>query len=359
MPRWPFQSDDPTVDYVARVVTTPLAGTLRHRGKLFVRLNNPVDPGIAESIMDRVAGAFSALLRDLPDPRLAAGQEPLIVEKLLRRLPLRDIDARSVELSASHFTGESSAPGAPSSGPPRRRPSSTPPPPIPQGSVGLPSGTARRTPAPPPPASPSVSARAGAFSQILIIPKGATLDDIARLVAPVLVDTSVRLLVGSLRTYDLLYLRNLPTEDSSVEFLPSFIRPSVSPPGAYEAERAEELERWHAKLGQDRMDALRRECVAFTVASFIRSDNLPPGLGPRLLDGIQKQLNLPIERMVAGYLESAAPTLSQIGFAMATVLGVAPSKTFSSSLAPFATAAEDDATLVAAIVGAAVGTTTV
>jgi hypothetical protein len=87
----------------------------------------------------------------------------------------------------------------------------------------------------------------------------------AAFLAPVVRDSSARLLVGYLRSHDLLTVRGVVIDEGSGELSASLVPVPDAPMGGYEASRAAEIARWQGTLGQSVMFAIQREAKIFTL----------------------------------------------------------------------------------------------
>jgi hypothetical protein len=101
----------------------------------------------------------------------------------------------------------------------------------------------------------------------LIPPRGASPAEIGFALAPLLRDAATRLLVGSLRTHDLVMVRRVPLDEAAADLLSALLPVSEAPPGEFEASRIIEISRWRGVLGPEVMQSLRAECAA--LAAFI------------------------------------------------------------------------------------------
>ena len=148
---------------------------------------------------------------------------------------------------------------------PRNSPSSDPPPSgliPPPSSVRAPFSTRRR----------SISSSLRAMTPSLIPPRGSSIAEVGASLAPLLRDAATRLLIGALRTHDLVMVRRVPLDSATADLLSALLPISEAPPGEFEASRIMEITRWRGTIGPDQMDALRAECAA--IAAFLTGSAL-------------------------------------------------------------------------------------
>jgi hypothetical protein len=97
------------------------------------------------------------------------------------------------------------------------------------------------------------------------MPPGTSPAAMGQFIAPLVSDSSARLLIGYLRAHDLITVRRAPIDENSAEMLATLVPSSDAPPGGYEASRAGEIARWQATLGQGAVSGLRREVRVISV----------------------------------------------------------------------------------------------
>jgi hypothetical protein len=287
---WPFGREPADVESASRIVTTIARDGRTVRAKLTINFKEPQTQAAADEAADRCSQATEALFREVPGHEQLLGHEEEVTSTLLQRLPPGLPPIRVVEVAAIHVVGD---PGSIA----RRRPSNVPasgagsdphlPPlsaPYPPSSIPYPPASGTLPPAGPasaslhgpgtthPPPS-SVSARRRttsssmrAISAALVPAWGSPPADIGAALSPLLRDATTRLLLGFLRTHDLVMVRCVMLDEAATELLASLLPVSEAPPGEFEASRAMEIGRWRSTLGADVLEALRDEAAALSVS---------------------------------------------------------------------------------------------
>lgn len=292
---WPFGRDPADVEMASRIVTATVGDKVKVRGKLSLHFAEPQTQAIADDAAERCAALMEIVLREQRDHESVVGAEGEMVLKLVDRMPPTMVPTRMIELAALHVVGDPAltarkkpstasfqAVRPPSAPPPAMRhvtpwapPTMGSPPTIaPKSSVPKSSGTV-----PPPSAvapSSSVpkrrsSTRMRALTASLVLPVGSSPQSIGAAIAPLLRDTSFRLLIGFLRIHDLIAVRGVLLEEGSPELQVAVSTILDQAPGE-EATRTAEIGRWESTLGVSVVDALRRE--ALTVATFLAHSTL-------------------------------------------------------------------------------------
>jgi hypothetical protein len=154
-------------------------------------------------------------------------------------------EARSVDIVALHIVGESSDAAA------ARRPMSEPPRTNPADRSHTPPTTRRAS-----------SSQMLAVRDSRLIPEGATAEACAAAIVPLLRDAGTRVLVGILRAYDLLVVREIKVDKTSADDFGELVPTSQAAPGRFADERREELARWEDKLGPSTLTQLRNDASA-------------------------------------------------------------------------------------------------
>jgi len=316
---WPFGRDPANVEMVSRVITAATQNGFRVRGKLTIHFVEPQRQAEADNAGDRCAAVAVALLREAPEHGKVIGSEVQVSAELLGRYPMDLPRPRAVELAALHVVGDpalsdelrrassqsgsmpavslgSQAPPPPQSA----RPSSRPPMPRSQ----------PPQPATAPSGAPSGAPRRRGSSQIrsiqsLLMPPGTPPAAMGHFVAPLVKDSSARLLIGFLRAHDLIAVRGVSIDEGSAEMLASLVPVSDAPPGGYEASRAGEIARWQTTLGQGTMFSLQHEVRV--VSAYLAREALGRAqVMPALADAV-------VEAFTAAAFPDEAGILAELG----------------------------------------------
>ncbi|WP_156338529.1 hypothetical protein [Chondromyces crocatus] len=239
--------------------------------------------------------------------------------------------------------------GIPSSGIPPfgpQQPGSIPGPPS---SVGLRSGPAsvsqRRR---------SVSSSMRAVTASVVPPKGATTTEIGASLSPLLRDATTRLLLGFLRTHDLLTIRQVPLDEATTELLAQLLPVSEAPAGEFEASRAQEVTRWQGALGSLVMDALRAEAAtlaALLTRTALAEVGLLPNLAQEVLEALCQAAFPAAEGRIGAAASVALATEQELtceaAHSMARILDYPDVTPLETALTPLLTSVASDATVIA------------
>ncbi|WP_437501132.1 hypothetical protein [Sorangium sp. So ce1099] len=328
---WPFGGREPAnVETVSQIVTAAARGE-KIRGKLTLYFKEPQTQNAADRAAERCAQVAGDLLRELGGQEPLLGREAELAAAIAARAPRNVPALRAIELASLHVVTERTtqarraglaaapplvqeaprsheaprAPRAASSVPP---PSGTgwgagAPPPSTRG-LGLMQGAppiiGRNSPSSvPPPKSvrspPSSGAPrlrgAGASAARGSSPGliGSPPTVIAAALAPLLRDTSARLLIGCLRAHDLIIVRRVVIDPGAPEQLAALLPVSEAPPGEFEASRAAELSRWHSALGSPVLSQLRTESCTISAQKArmaLSTAQIAPGVAGELVDAL-------------------------------------------------------------------------
>ncbi|WP_437924685.1 hypothetical protein WMF37_37520 [Sorangium sp. So ce291] len=325
---WPFGGREPAnVETVSQIVTADARGE-KIRGKLTLYFKEPQKQATADRAAERCAQVAGDLLRELGEQEPLLGREAELAAAIAARAPRNVPALRAIELASLHvvterttqarraglaaappLVQEAQAPrsvGAP-------RPASSIPPPSGTGWGAPPASTrglglmhsappivGRNSPSSvPPPKSvrspPSsgaqrlrgVGASAARGSSPGLIGSPPTV--IAAALAPLLRDTSARLLIGCLRAHDLIIVRRVAIDPGAPEQLAAFLPVSEAPPGEFEASRAAELSRWHSALGSPVLSQLRTESCTISAQKArmaLSTAQIAPGVAGELVDAL-------------------------------------------------------------------------
>lgn len=354
MPFWRFKRDkEPAdVELVGRVVTATAKDGARLRGKLTVTFDVPQTEAVAEDAGDRCMSVAVQVLAGVEkhekvmpeDPDMQTHVDELIAE-LRRRLPDGLPHVRSIDLAAIHVVGDMSTSQArtPSwhkleavktSGTPSDRPRSSPP-------------------SSPPTRKPS-SSQMFAVTADRLVPPGASHEIAGKAIAPIVRDAAGRLLVCILRCYDLIFVRELELEEGS-ELLAALVPTSDVGVGKFEESRRGEIERWEGTLGEDTVEALRRESAI--VATYLMYQNLlqvevPTSATVEIIESVGEH-GFPNESGIlvdmARYLQTAESTGQELSSRIISALELeSEPEALESALAPLLAALTDDLGLAAA-----------
>lgn len=377
---WPFGRDPKDVEMVSRVITGQTQSGHRVRGKLTIHFVEPQRQADADHVGDRCTTAALALIREAPDHGHLIGAEVALSAELLARYPESLPRPRHVELAALHVVGDpalsdelrrsASASGtfpavvppastpapsarAPSSPPaakplsatppslktPTVKPPSVKPPSMTPPSLKTPSSLPAATPAAPPVGPPRRRGSSQIRSiQSLLMPPGTPPAAMGQFIAPLVKDSSARMLIGFLRAHDLIAVRGVTIDAGSGEMLANLVPVSDAPPGGYEASRAGEIARWQAALGEGAVFALHRE-VRIAAVSLARDALARADVMPALADAV-------IEALVGAAFPEEAGVLSE----MARFPGAEDFvSTLAASLTATAGADEDPAAVASAL----------
>ena len=292
---WPFGREPSEVEIASRVVTAPTRDRFTVRGKLTLHFLEPQTQAAADGAADRCVELCAAILREAPDHRSLISGEATVVSELVARLPPDFAPTRAIELVSLHVVGDpgpSAAIRRPSSGAmaavkmPGPVISSVPPNatsgrdarPLgetsgrdarPPGETSWPIPIGRIPTPPPATASPIPRVRRASSTRMravsLVIPPSSPPPAMGAAVVPFVRDSAARLLVGTLRAFDLLVLRRVTLDESSPEMLSALVPISEVAPGAYESSRAQELGRWQGMLGPQIFAQLQRDACVLAV----------------------------------------------------------------------------------------------
>jgi hypothetical protein len=93
-------------------------------------------------------------------------------------------------------------------------------------------------------------------------------------------------LVGILRSYDLVVVREVELDDQAAQTLADMVPSSTAAPGQFADDRAPEIERWQDKLGDDTVEALRAEsaaCVTFFLERCLQREGVDSTVSVKLV----------------------------------------------------------------------------
>ncbi len=288
---WPFGRDKeegPKVEYASRVVTAKARDQREVRAKVTVSFAQERSSEEADAIADAAATSLRELFAaDDADALIVAEQQ--LAERLADRLRT-DTRVRAVEIVALHVVG-----GSTSDGPqPSRRPLSEPP------LRGFSAPNRSLTPAAPRRSSSS-SSQLLAVRDSRLIPEGASAEAAALAIVPLMRDALTRVLVGTLRAYDLVLVRNVDVIGASADDFGEIVPVSSAAPGRFADERRPELARWEDHLGPTKLARLRNEAAAI-VCNFLHRALAQAGVasstGVALLEAAA-QAAFPDERALA------------------------------------------------------------
>jgi hypothetical protein len=397
---WPFGREPADVETASRVVTAPTRDSRRVRAKLTLYFMDPQTQTEADTVADRCAQLAEAVFQEVPGADHLLGNEQGIAAAVMQRLPPGLPGIRGIELAALHVVGDPGSvhrrrastlppPGAmgdvrlPMSAPPPSVPYPppsvpTPPPsapyPPPSAPYASPSGAAPPPSGPTPPGtlrSPPVSTSprrritSSSFRSVapaLIPPRGSPPGQIGASLAPLLRDAATRLLLGFLRTHDLVMVRRVPLDGAATELLGALLPVSEAPPGEFEASRAAEIAKWRTALGDPIMEALRAESA--DIAAFLaRIALLQVGLAPGLTQEIVEALSAAAFPGVDARAWPPAPDPStpeqelaaDAARRAAAILGHPDPGQLEAALAPLVGSVMDDAMVLAQMAKLAVG----
>ena len=262
---WPFGKDkvregDEDVEFASRVVSSSPRDGTTVRGKLTVHLADAAPASEAKRAADVCAFLAETVFAEASSYEQLVGHEAAVAASVMSRLPPGLPTLRSIEVVAIHMVGdlvpESSS----------RTASSYPP-----GSAGLtpPTRASQRSrPRSSPPGSPtsrqSSSQLLAVRSEPLVVGT-ATPEDIGRALVPLARDATTKLLIGVLRAYDLLVVRQLAIDEADDELLEAIVPISTAPSGLFAKSRADELDRWEGILGAAAIDSLEMESATVVV----------------------------------------------------------------------------------------------
>lgn len=276
MPLWPFgRGKEPKdVEFMSRVVTATSRDGARLRGKVTLHFESPQTQRDAEEAIDRGASAAVQALADTQQHQELLGDDsPEAVEALVTRVreqiaanvpPLRALEVAAIHVVGDLSTTASRAIGRLDGGL-GGTPVGTP---VPTPAAGTPKATSGSGthPTPQPSRRPSSSQMLSATGERLVA-AGSSPAEAGRSIAPLVKDTAVRLLVGLLRAYDVLAVRNLVLDEESSDMMVNLVPTSDVALGHFEERRADELSRWVGVLGAEKVTSLRRE--SSIVASYL------------------------------------------------------------------------------------------
>lgn len=320
---WPFGGREPAnVESASQVVTAAARGE-NVRGKLTLYFKEPQTQSTADRAAERCAQVAGDLLREIAAQASLLGREAELAASIAARAPRGVPALRAIELASLHVvTDRATQPRRVGSSPvlvhdsPRSAgggtPSSRPPPsgpgwgaaPASSRGLGLMSGASpvidRNSPSSvPPPKSvrspPSSGAQRlrgagvgnGRGSSPGLIGSPPTV--IAAALAPLLRDTSARLLIGCLRAHELIIVRRVAIDPGAPDVLAALLPVSDVPPGEFEASRAAELSRWHTTLGSPVISQLRAESCAISAQKArlaLGTAGIAPGVVGELVDAL-------------------------------------------------------------------------
>ncbi len=257
---WPFgKGDDTEVDYSSRVVTAQTTDEVTLRGKLTIHFASPVPQKDADETADAAATTLRNMIQAV-DASEVLGQEADLAQRVLPTIGmLRPI--RTVEVVALHVVGG---------------PTSEPPPPA-----------TRR-----PPSVPPMTTRRGSSTQLMavrdvrLVMPGATPEIAGGGLVPLMRDAATRILIGGLRSYDLVVVREVELDEQAAANLGDMVPTSTAAPGQFADDRAPEIERWQDKLGDDTVEALRAEsatCVSFFLQRCLEREPVDAAVAVRVV----------------------------------------------------------------------------
>ncbi|WP_438023487.1 hypothetical protein [Sorangium sp. So ce233] len=320
---WPFGGREPAnVESASQVVTAAARGE-NVRGKLTLYFKEPQTQSTADRAAERCAQVAGDLLREIAAQASLLGREAELAAAIADRAPRGVPALRAIELASLHVVTDRTAQSRRVGSspvlvhePPRSadggHPSSRPPPsgpgwgaaPSSSRGLGLMSGASpvigRNSPSSvPPPKSvrspPSSGAQrlrgAGAGNGRGSSPGliGSPPTVIAAALAPLVRDTSARLLIGCLRAHDLIIVRRVAIDPGATEVLAALLPVADAPPGEFEASRAAELSRWHTALGSPVISQLRAESCAISAQKArmaLGTAGIAPGVVGELVDAL-------------------------------------------------------------------------
>lgn len=236
---WPFGKDDePTVDFVSRVIAADAKDGETVRGKLMIHFAGSLAQKDADQAGDVGAAALRGMIEATEESADLLGREAELAQNVLPRVAsLRPI--RSLEVVALHVVG----------GPETTRPSTMPP--AAMGALGAMAPVRRQS------SSQMMAVRDGR-----LIPLDASPEEAGEALIPLLRDAATRVLVGILRAYDLVVVKKLQVDARDAEDMGELVPASTAAPGRFGDDRAAEIDRWAAVLGDDPLTALQDESGA-------------------------------------------------------------------------------------------------
>jgi hypothetical protein len=348
---WRFGNDSVGVEMASRIVTATTRSGHQLRGKLTIHFAGPHKQPDADAVADQCASETEAILTEAPRPEQVIGAESGIVAALHIRLPSDLPPIRAIDLAALHVVGDPSASAAirrASSATMRAVPISVLPP------------SSSDSPLPPSVRSGELKRRSNpnlmrALKGQMFLPVGSPTEAMGAAIAPIVRDTAGRMLVGFLRTYDLIVLRGIALDEDTAE---NIVPVSDVLPGGFEASRAEEVGRWEASLGNAILSELRREiCVAsayFTYASLLRAE-IPQNIVQEVLHfavaSAFGDMNVPVPE-ISRYMnggEGPAATILSAGLCLILTSKDAPAA-IGTALTPLLASLEEDLDLGATLV---------
>lgn len=281
---WPFGKDNDEnaegIDFGSRVVTGAARDGRQVRAKVTAAFKSPLSQEAADQTMDRCAGLLREAFESATTADELAGAEGDLAQRVNEQLA----DVRSIDIVALHIVGESS------DAPPTRRPFSEPP-----------RTNASNRSQTPPATRRSSSSQMLAVRDSRLIPEGATAEACAAAIVPLLRDAGTRVLVGILRAYDLLVVREIKVDKTTADDFGELVPTSQAAPGRFADERREELARWEDKLGPAKLTQLRNDAsavVCFFLHVALERVGLSTGTAVTLLEA-GAQLAFPDEGAVA------------------------------------------------------------
>jgi hypothetical protein len=257
---WPFgKDDDAEVDYCSRVVTAQTTDGASVRGKLTIHFASPIPQKDADETADAAATTLRTMMEAV-DSSEVLGQEAELAQAVLPTVGmLRPI--RTLEIVALHIVG-----GA----------ASEPPPPMTRRPPSVPPMTGRR----------QSSTQLMAVRDVRLVQPGANPESAGGGLVPLMRDAGTRVLVGVLRSYDLVVVREVQLDEQAAQNLGDMVPTSTAAPGQFADDRAPEIERWQDKLGDETVEALRAEsvaCVSFFLQRCLELEPVDAPVAARVL----------------------------------------------------------------------------
>jgi hypothetical protein len=126
-----------------------------------------------------------------------------------------------------------------------------------------------------------------ALTASMVLPVGSPPHAIGASISPVVRESSMRLLIGFLRIYDLIEVRGVTLEEGSQDLLGAVSTLLEPPQGEHETSRAAEIARWQGILGTDTVEMLRREAAvagAYQLYTALLHLEVPQNISIEVLD---------------------------------------------------------------------------
>jgi hypothetical protein len=204
-----------------------------------------------------------------------------------------------------------------------------------------------------------ISGGIAAVTASLAPPIGSPPSVIATALAPLLRDSTTRLLIGCLRAHDLIIVRRVALDQAATELLTALLPISEAPPGEFEKSRATEIARWHSALGLIILSQLRAETCAisaFQVQLALSRMDLSKGVVADMVEALY-QFAFPGQALtsaqIARYSEEMLPR--EAADSVARILRHPNSTQLRVALAPLLEAVQSDIDILARLAKASLG----